>query len=90
VTDDTQATWLPNISKKDFIRSLPRGAYIPLSPMFKQLPPDTEIIVLPYWVLLVLDKEDARTHTFTPLPQQTGHVVWPPVYFSKGLYIDIP
>jgi hypothetical protein len=88
VTDGTQATWLPNISKKDFIRSAPRGAYAPLSPTFKQLPPDAEIVVLPYWVLLVLDKEDARTQTFTPLANQTGHVVWPPVYFSKHLHVE--
>jgi hypothetical protein len=90
VTDDTQATWLPNISKQDFVRSLPRGAYASLSPRFKQLPSDTEIVVLPYWVLLVLNKEDARTQTFTPLPDQMGHGVWPPVYFSKGLHIEVP
>ncbi len=90
VTADTQATWLPDISKKDFIRSLPRGAYTQLAPSFNHLPPDTEIVVLPYWVLLVLDREDARTQTFTPLPEQTAHVVWPPVYFSKGLHIQVP
>jgi hypothetical protein len=90
VTDDTQATWLPSISRKDFIRSAPRGAYTPLSATFKQLPPDAEIVVLPYWVLLVLDKEDARTKTFTPLPEQTGHLVWPPVYFSKSLHVEVP
>jgi hypothetical protein len=90
VTDDTQATWLPDISKKDFIRSAPRGAYTRLSPTFKQLPLDAEIVVLPYWVLLVLDNEGARTQTFRPLPEQTGHVVWPPVYFGKGLHVDVP
>jgi hypothetical protein len=90
VTDDTQATRLPNISKRDFIRSAPRGAYTLLSPTFKQLPPDAEIVVLPYWVLLVIDKEDARTRTFTPLLEQTGHVVWPPVYFSERLHVEVP
>jgi hypothetical protein len=90
VTDDSQATWLPNVSKKDFIRSLPRGAYAPLSPTFKQLPSDAEIVVLPYWVLLILDKEDARAQTFTPQPEQTGHVVWPPVYFSERLHVEVP
>lgn len=90
VTDDTQATWLPNISRKDFIRSVPRGTYAPLAQTFKQLPPGTEILLLPYWALLVLDKEDVRTQTFTPLPEQTGHVVSPPVYFSKRLPIESP
>jgi len=88
VIDDSQATWLPGISRKDFIRNTPRGAYASLSPRFKQLPSDAEIIVLPYWVLFALDKEDARTQTFTPLPEQTGHVVWPPVYFSKLLRVE--
>jgi hypothetical protein len=90
VTDDTHPTWLPNISRKDFIRNVPGGAYLPLSPTFKQLPPDAEIVVLPYWVLLVLDKEDAHAQRFTPLPAQTGHFVWPPVYFSKLLQIEVP
>ena len=53
VTDDTQPTWLPNISRKDFIRNVPRGRYLSLSPTFKQLPPGTEVVALPYWVLLV-------------------------------------
>jgi hypothetical protein len=88
--DDAQPTWLPNISRKDFIRNAPRGVYAPLSLTFKQLPPGAEIVVLPYWVLLVLDKEDARTQTFTPLPEQTGHLVWPPVYFSKRLHVEVP
>lgn len=90
VIDDAQPTWLPNISRKDFIRNAPRGAYAPLSPTFKQVPPDAEIVVLPYWVLLVLDKEDAHGQRFTPLPAQTGHFVWPPVYFSKLLQIEVP
>jgi hypothetical protein len=34
---------------------------------------------------LVLDREDAQAQTFTPRPEQMGHMVWPPVYFSKGL-----
>jgi hypothetical protein len=85
VIDDSQRTWLPDISRKDFIQNLPGGAYNSLSPKFKQLPPGTELVVLPYWVLLVLDEEDARAQTFTPRPEQMGHMVWPPVYFSKGL-----
>jgi hypothetical protein len=88
VVDDTQSTWLPNISRKDFIRNTPRGAYLSLSPTFKRLPPQTEVVALPYWVLLVLDKEDARAQRFTPLPEQTGHVVWPPVYFSRLLQVE--
>jgi len=90
VTDDTHPTWLPNISRKDFIRNVPGGIYLSLSPRFKQLPPGTEVVALPYWVWLVLDKEDARAQRFTPLPEQTGHVVSPPVYFSKGLHIEGP
>lgn len=85
LTDDTQATWLPNISKKDFIQSLPIGPYSPLASALKELPPGSELVVLPYYVWLVLDKEDAVAQRFTPQPEQTGHRVWPPVYFSKGL-----
>jgi hypothetical protein len=88
VIDDAQRTWLPNISRNDFIRNLPGGAYNSLSPTLKRLPPGTELVVLPYWVLLVLDKEDARAQRFTPQPEQTGHVVWPPVYFSKPLHVE--
>jgi hypothetical protein len=88
VIDDTQRTWLPNMSRRDFIRNLPGGAYSSLSPTLKQLPPGTELVVLPYWVLLVLDKEDARAQRFTPQPEQTGHVVWPPVYFSEPLHVQ--
>jgi hypothetical protein len=88
VTDDTHPTWLPNISRKDFIRNVPGGRYLSLSSTFKQLPPGTEVVALPYWVWLVLDKEDARVQRFTPLPEQTGHVVSPPVYFSKLLHIE--
>ena len=83
--DDTQRTWLPNISRRDFIRNLPGGAYSSLSLTLRQLPPGTELVVLPYWVLLVLDKEDARAQRFTPLPEQTGHVVSPTVYFSRSI-----
>jgi hypothetical protein len=90
VTDDAHPTWLPNISRKDFIRNVPGGIYLSLSPRFKQLPPGTEVVALPYWVWLVLDKEDARAQRFTPLPEQTGHAVSPPVYFSKGLHIEGP
>jgi hypothetical protein len=88
VIDDTQRTWLPNISRRDFIRNLPGGIYSSLSPTLKQLPPGTELVVLPYWVLLVLDNEDARAQRFTPLPEQTGHVVWPPVYFSRSIPLE--
>ena len=78
ITDDTQPTWLPNISRKDFIQNVPGGRNLFLSPTFKQLPPGTEVVALPYWVFLVLEKEDARAQKFTPLPEQTGHVVSPP------------
>jgi hypothetical protein len=88
VTDDRQPTWLPNISRKDLIQNVPRGGYLFLSPAFNQLPPGTEVVVLPYFVLLVLDREDAEAQRFTPRPDQTGHVVWPPVYFSKGLHLE--
>lgn len=90
LTDDTQSTWLPNISRKDFIRTLPLGGYLPLSSAFKQLPPGSELVVLPYYVWLVLDEEDAQTQKFTPRPEQTGHIVSPPVYFSKRLNIQNP
>jgi len=86
VTDDTQPTWLPNISRKDFLQNVPGGpGYASLSTAFSQLPPGTEVVVLPYWVFLVLDSEDAQAQTFTPRPEQMGHIVWPPVYFSKRL-----
>jgi hypothetical protein len=86
VTDDTQPTWLPNISRKDFLQNVPGGpGYSSLSSAFSQLPPGTEVVVLPYWVFLVLDNEDAQAQTFTPRPEQMGHIVWPPVYFSKRL-----
>jgi hypothetical protein len=88
VTDDTQRTWLPNISRKDFIQNVPGGTHLPFASRFKRVPPGTEVVALPYWVLLVLDKEDARAQTFTPMPEQTGHVVWPPVYFSKLLHLE--
>jgi hypothetical protein len=52
------------------------------------LPAGTEVVVLPYWILLVLDREDSQAQRFTPRPDQTGHVVWPPVYFSKPLHVD--
>jgi hypothetical protein len=89
VTDDTHATWLPNISRKDFVRNIPKGKYAYLSPTFKRLPPETELVVLPYFLLLVLDREDAGAQRFTPLPEQTGHVVrTPAVYFSKSIHIE--
>jgi len=90
VIDDTQRTWLPNMSRKDFIRNLPGGPHSSLSPTLKQLPPGTELVVSPYWVLLVRDEEDARAQRFTPLPEQTDHVVWPRVYFSRGLHVEVP
>ena len=86
LTDDTRPTWLPNISRKDFVQSVPRaGGYLTFAQAFNQLPAGSEVVVLPYWALLALDKEDAQGHTFTPRPEQMGHVVWPPVYFSKRL-----
>ena len=88
LTDDTEPTWLPKISRKDFIQSLPIGPYSPFSPSLKQLPPGSELVVLPYYVWLVLDKEDAQAQRFTPRREQMGHRVWPPVYFSKGLNIQ--
>jgi hypothetical protein len=89
LTDDTERTWLPTISRKDFVQNVPRlMGYLSLSEAFNQLPAGSEVVVLPYWTLLVLDKEDAQEHRFTPQPEQMGHVVWPPVYFSKGLSIE--
>ena len=89
LTDDTKPTCLPNISRKDFLQNAPRvGGYSTFSHAFNQLPAGSEVVVLPYWALLVLDKEDAQAHTFTPWPDQMGRVVWPPVYFSKGLSIE--
>jgi hypothetical protein len=88
LTDDTQPTWLPNISRKDFIQSLPIGPYSPFASALKELPQESELVVLPYYVWLVLDKEDAKAQRFTPQPEQTGHRVWPPVYFSNGLNIQ--
>ena len=88
LTDDTRPTWLPNISRKDFVQNVPRaGGYLTFSEAFTQLAAGSEVVVLPYWVLLVLDKEDVQGRKFTPRPQQMGHVVWPPVYFSKGLNV---
>jgi hypothetical protein len=87
ITDDAQPTSLPNISRKDFIQNLPRG-YLPFASQFKQLSPGAEVVALPYWVWLVLDEADARAGRFTPMPEQTGHPVSQPVYFSKGLHIE--
>jgi hypothetical protein len=88
LTDDTKPTWLPNISRKDFVQNAPRvGGYSTFSQAFKQLPAGTEVVVLPYWTLLVLDKEDVESNRFTPRSEQMGHVVWPPVYFSKQLNV---
>ena len=86
--DDSSPTWLPRISRNDFIGNLPHGSYLPLAAQFKQLPSGTEIMTLPYWVLLVIDKEDARAARFTLRPDQAGRSVWPPVYFSKGLQLS--
>jgi hypothetical protein len=80
---------LPNISRKDFVQNIPRaGEYLTFSQAFNQLPAGSEVVVLPYWTLLVLDKEDAQEHRFTPQPEQMGHVAWPPVYFSKRLSVQ--
>ena len=89
LTDDTRPTWLPNISRKDFVQNIPRaGGYLTFAQAFNQLPAGSEVVVLPYWTLLALDKEDAQAHRFTPRPEQMGHVIWPPVYFSKRLSIQ--
>jgi len=88
VVDDAQPTWLPNISRKDFIQNIPRGRYLPFAGRFKQVPPGTEVVALPYWIWLVLDEADAHAGRFTPMPEQTGHFVSPRVYFSKGLHIE--
>ena len=89
LTDDTKPTWLPSISRTDFGQNIPRaGGYLTFSRAFSQLPAGSEVVVLPYWALFALDKEDAQGHTFTPRPEQMGHVVWPPVYFSKRLNLQ--
>lgn len=90
LTDDNEPTWLPNISRKDLIQTLPQGPYVPLASTFKRLPPGSELVVLPYYVWLVLDEEDAQAQRLTPRPEQTGHIVLPAVYFSKGLNIQNP
>jgi hypothetical protein len=90
VTDDTQPTWPPNISKEDFIRNLPVGRYLYLSPTFKRLPTGTELVALPYSTLLVLDKEDAREQRLTP-PEQSDHVARvPPVFLSRSIHLEAP
>ena len=74
---------------KDFVQNIPRaGGYLTFAQAFNQLPAGSEVVVLPYWTLLALDKEDAQAHTFTSRPEQMGHVIWPPVYFSKRLSIQ--
>jgi hypothetical protein len=89
VSNDTRPTWLPDISRKDFVHNIPQlWGYLPLAPAFNRLPPGSEVVVLPYWILLVLDKQDAQEHRFTPQPEQMGHAFWPPVYFSKGLRVN--
>lgn len=89
LSDDTHPTWLPNISRKDFVQNVPRlMGYLTFSQAFNQLPAGSEVVVLPYWTLLVLDKEDAQQHTFTPRPEEMGHLVWPRVYFSKELNVQ--
>jgi hypothetical protein len=60
VTDDAQPTWLPHISRKDFIQNIPTWpGYSSFSTALSQLPPGTGLVLLPYWVWLVLDSEDA-------------------------------
>ena len=90
VTNDSEPTWLPVIARKDFIQNVPGGRYVFFLPEFKQVPPDSEVVALPYFVLLVLDHEDAQAQRLTVWPEQTGHSVEPPVYFSKGLDIHVP
>jgi hypothetical protein len=88
VTDDTHPTWLPNLSRKDFVSNLPTGKYLYLSKTFNRLPAETELVALPYSTLLVLDKEDALGQRFTPPLAQTGHPVPPlPVYFSRSIHL---
>ena len=82
LTDDIRPTWLPSISRKDFVQNIPRaGGYLTFAQAFNQLPAGSEVVVLPYWTLLALDKEDAQAHTFTSRPEQMGHVISQPVYF---------
>jgi hypothetical protein len=89
LSDDTRPTWLPNISRKDFVQNVPRlMGYLTFSQAFNQLQAGSEVVVLPYWTLLVLDKEDAQQFRFTPRPEEMGHLVWPRVYFSKGLNVQ--
>jgi hypothetical protein len=91
ITDDSHPTWLPNISRRDFIQNIPRGRYLPFSSRFKQVPPGAEVVVLPYWIWLVLDAPDAQAGRFTPTREQTGHFISPPaVYFSEGLHLPYP
>ena len=79
VTDDSQPTWLPHISRKDFIQNVPTGPGVffilhgiqPIAAGYRSS------WYLPYWVWLVLDREDAQARTFTPRPEQMGHMVWP-------------
>lgn len=88
LTDNSQPTWLPNISAKNFVLNAPRIAgYETFSEAMNKLPPGTEIVVLPYWTLLVVSKDDAEANRFTPRPEQMGHVVWPRLYFSKQLNV---
>ena len=48
VTDDSQPTWLPHISRKDFIQNVPTGpGYSSVCTAFSQLPPGTEVVVCP-------------------------------------------
>lgn len=82
---DHRQTWLPEISKKDFLQNLPRGSYLPLASRFKKLPFGSEVMTLPYWVLLVLPAEEAAKDRFTPSPDQVGKRIWPAVYFDRDL-----
>jgi hypothetical protein len=97
VTDDTEATWLPHISRKDFIQDVARirwvvagRTYSPLSKAFTQLPPGTEVVVLPFRIWLVLDSEDAQTQTFTPAARPDDPSAPDAVYFSKRLTFQNP
>jgi len=78
-------TWLPNISQRDFASGLPKGSYAKFREKLTRVPAGSTVVALPSWVLLILDSEDARRHQFTPRPDDVGTMVWPPVYFSKGL-----
>ena len=48
------------------------GGYLTFSQAFNQLPAGSEVVVLPYWTLLVLDKEDAQAAHIHPAAGANG------------------